>query len=101
MFTDQSSLEKAIKSPDKDLWKIAGEDEIKFLQESNTWELCDLPESKKKGRKPIASKWVFELKKNDHEKVVRHEARLVAKRYTQKHGIDYDEYLHQLQGLLL
>lgn len=86
-YTEPSTLNEALKGPDADLWKFAIDDEMKSLLENGTWELCDLPE----GRKPIAAKWVFKLKKNENGEVVRHKARLVAKGCTQRQGIDYDE----------
>lgn len=36
-------------------------------------------------------KWVFKLKKNTDGKVVKHKARIVAKGYVQKYGVDYEE----------
>ncbi|GKA27165.1 ribonuclease H-like domain-containing protein [Tanacetum coccineum] len=49
--------------------------------------LADLPY----GRKPIGSKWVFEIKYKTDGEVDRFKARLVAKGYGQKEGIDYEE----------
>lgn len=36
-------------------------------------------------------KWVYKTKLNEHGDVEKYKARLVAKEYTQKHGIDYNE----------
>ena len=62
-------------------------EEIYSIKRNGTWELVDLP----KGKKPIGLKWVFKLKRNPEGKVVKHKARVVAKGYVQKHGIDYEE----------
>jgi hypothetical protein len=43
------------------------------------------------GKKPIGVKWIYKEKKNAKEKVERYKVRLVAKGYSQKHEIDYDE----------
>ncbi len=44
------------------------------LQSNNVWELVELPE----GRKAVGSRWVFKVKWNEHGKVERYKARLVA-----------------------
>lgn len=66
-------------------WKNAMDSEMASHKLNNTWTLCDLP----KGRNKVKSKWVFKLKGNANE--VRHKARSVAKGYSQKYGIDYEE----------
>ncbi|GKA40099.1 putative ribonuclease H-like domain-containing protein [Tanacetum coccineum] len=49
--------------------------------------LVDLPYEKK----AIGTKWVYRNKKDERGVVVRNKARLVAHRYRQEEGIDYDE----------
>ena len=57
------------------------------MSENKVMTLSDAPE----GVKPIGCKWVF-MKKTDMEgKVVPYPARLVAKGYRQRQGVDYDE----------
>ena len=63
------------------------EEEINVIKKNNTWELSTLP----KGHEAIGVKWVYKAKKNTQGDVERYKARLVAKRYKQKHGIDYEE----------
>ncbi|GJR78542.1 putative ribonuclease H-like domain-containing protein [Tanacetum coccineum] len=43
------------------------------------------------GMKVIGTKWVYKNKRDETEVVVRNKARLVAQRYKQEEGIDYDE----------
>ncbi|GJX27208.1 putative ribonuclease H-like domain-containing protein [Tanacetum coccineum] len=69
-------------------------DQIKAIQEEllqlklqEVWTLVDLPNRKR----AIDSKWVFRNKKDEMGIVIRNQARLVAQRYTQEEGIDYDE----------
>lgn len=42
-------------------------------------------------RKPIGLKWVFKVKRYPTGDIVKHKARIVAKGYVQKQGIDYEE----------
>ena len=62
-------------------------EEIKCLNNNNTWDLVDLPES----RRAVGSKWVFKKKLDENNQVISHKARLVAQGFSQKYGTDYDE----------
>lgn len=64
------------------------EDEENSLYENNVWELVELP----KGKKQIKLKWIFDVKTDELENMVRHKARLVAKGFTQREG----EYFFEL-----
>ena len=55
--------------------------------ENHTWDLVELPQ----GRKPIGCKWIFKEKRGKDGSIMRYKAHLVAKGYTQKYGVDYDE----------
>ncbi|GKA34029.1 ribonuclease H-like domain-containing protein [Tanacetum coccineum] len=68
-------------------WIDAMNAEIKALNRNNTWSISDLP----KGRKPIGSKWIFKIKYKASGEIERYEARLAAKGFSQREGIDYDE----------
>ncbi|KAH9697084.1 hypothetical protein KPL71_023464 [Citrus sinensis] len=68
-------------------WRIAMDEEIKAIVKNDTWELTTLP----KGHKAIGVKWVYKTKRNAKGEIERHKAKLVAKGYSQKAGIDYDE----------
>ncbi|MCO5581578.1 hypothetical protein L7F22_035466 [Adiantum nelumboides] len=61
--------------------------EIDSIHKNHTWDLVDLPT----GKKPIGTKWVFKVKRKQDGSVDRYKARLVAKVYAQRKGIDYDE----------
>ncbi|GKE52537.1 putative RNA-directed DNA polymerase [Tanacetum coccineum] len=61
--------------------------EIKALEENNTWTLTQLPH----GKSAIGSKWVYRIKYNANVSVEKYKARVVAKGYTQKEGVDYKE----------
>ena len=68
-------------------WKNAMVEEIQQLHKE-TWELVP----HETGAKTVKSKCVFSLKTDAMENVTRFRARLVAKGYLQRAGIDYDEF---------
>ena len=86
-ITDPVGYEQVSGRPDEVQWRQAMKEEVASLLENDTWDLVKLP----KDRKAIKNKWVFKTKRNNDGDIVRHKARLVAKRYTQRYGIDYDE----------
>ena len=57
------------------------------ITENQTWSLEDMPPR----HRAIGLKWVFKLKRNEKEEVVKHKTRLVAKGYVQKQGVDFEE----------
>ena len=61
--------------------------EMEALYRNNTWEITDLP----KGRKPIGCRWIYKIKYKSNGEIERYKARLVAKEYNQREGIDYVE----------
>lgn len=62
-------------------------EEIEALHRNKTWELVELPKS----RKTIGNKWVYKIKRDCNEQVERYRARLVVKGYAQKEGIDFNK----------
>ncbi|GFV77404.1 retrovirus-related Pol polyprotein from transposon TNT 1-94 [Trichonephila clavipes] len=63
------------------------ESEMNSLSENHTWELSDLPV----GAKAIPCKWVYRLKTNPDGSINKYKARLVARGFSQRQGIDYSE----------
>ncbi|KAI5348776.1 hypothetical protein L3X38_001663 [Prunus dulcis] len=68
-------------------WVKALEDELQMIENNGTWELVDRPTEKP----VIGVKWVYKTKLNLDGSVQKNKARLVAKRYAQKPGLDYNE----------
>ncbi|CAL2266202.1 unnamed protein product [Prunus armeniaca] len=70
-----------------DAWNKAMTEEISMIEKNSTWELVDRPSSK-----PIVGvKWIYKTKLNLDGSIQKHKARLMAKGYTQKPGIDFNE----------
>jgi hypothetical protein len=61
--------------------------EMDAVEKNRTWELADLP----RGHRAITIKWVFKLKKDEVEAIIKHKARLVARDFLQWEGIDFDD----------
>ena len=78
------TVNEAMKNPK---WIQALEEEMKALQENNTWPLVPLPE----GKKTVGCKWVFTIKHKADGFVERYKVKLVAKGFTQTYEINYQE----------
>lgn len=68
-------------------WWAACIDELRLIEKNGTWLLVYFPV----GVKPIGLKWIFKIKENSDGSINKYNARLVAKVYVQRHGIDLDE----------
>jgi hypothetical protein len=60
--------------------------EMDTVEKNRTWELADLP----RGHRTITLKWVFKLKRDEADAIVKHKAHLVARGFVQQEGIDFD-----------
>jgi hypothetical protein len=61
--------------------------ELENFERNQVWVLVD----PLLGCKPIGTKWVWKNKEGEKGEVVRNKSRLVAKGYSQKEGIDYED----------
>lgn len=86
MFTGEILLQEALEGPEKAQWLAAVQDELLSFEKNSAWELVDAP----KDGTIVQCKWVLR-KKYDSENNVLYRARLVAKGFTQKYGVDYTE----------
>jgi hypothetical protein len=68
-------------------WRAVMQSEMNTVEKNHTWELADLP----RGHGAITLKWVFKLKRDEADAIVKHKARLVARGFMQWEGIDFDD----------
>ncbi|GJW59684.1 ribonuclease H-like domain-containing protein [Tanacetum coccineum] len=68
-------------------WIEAMNNEMQALNRNGTWVITDLP----KGRRVVSCKWIYKIKYKSNGEVERYKARLVARGFSQKEGLDYEE----------
>ncbi|CAN0919103.1 Retrovirus-related Pol polyprotein from transposon RE1, partial [Linum grandiflorum] len=66
-------------------WRRAMYEKIRALMDNETWAVTDLPP----GKRSIGNKWVYKVKYKADESVDRYKAHLVARGYTQIHGVKF------------
>ncbi|GAU24164.1 hypothetical protein TSUD_83990 [Trifolium subterraneum] len=86
-FMAESEPIDVISALKSEKWRCAMKEELDSIESNQTWELVDLHQNKR----AIDVKWIYKLKMNSKGEVTRHKARLVARGFLQKEGIDYGE----------
>jgi histone deacetylase 1/2 len=84
---EPESFDEAIKSPNQREWIEAINNELDSLITNGTFTVVPLPDN----RKPIKCKYVFKIKYDSDGTVDKFKARLVARGFSQKKGLDYNE----------
>lgn len=85
---DPVSIREAQARPDWPQWEKAMESELASHKENGTWEVAD--DATGHGHM-VDCKWVYKLKLKPDGSVDKYKARLVARGFTQREGIDYEE----------
>ena len=85
--TVPKTFHDALESPHAEYWKAAMDDEMESMESNGVWELVDAPSD----RKSVGGRWVYALKRDRDGQVLKFKARWVAKGYSQREGIDYEE----------
>ena len=84
MPTEPATFDQASKSI---YWTKAMQQEYDALLKNKTWNLVPAPPN----ANIIDWKWVYKLKHNPYGTITRYKAHLIAKGFTQTHGLDYFE----------
>ncbi|GFU76517.1 retrovirus-related Pol polyprotein from transposon TNT 1-94 [Trichonephila clavipes] len=84
--TIPNCYKQAIRSRDASKWRDAMDKEINVMMERKVWDLNDHPDN----IKILENRWVYTIKYNENNKIVRYKARLVARGNTQLRGESFD-----------
>ncbi|GFV88379.1 retrovirus-related Pol polyprotein from transposon TNT 1-94 [Trichonephila clavipes] len=89
--TIPNCYKQAIRSRDASKWRDAMDKEINVMMERKVWDLVDHPDN----IKILENRWVYTIKYNENNKIVRYKARLVARGNTQLRGESFDEVFQE------
>ncbi|KAM1561756.1 hypothetical protein ACFX1Z_004844 [Malus domestica] len=84
---DPMTYHQAMQSPQKVLWQAAMKEELDSMSKNSVWSLVQSPPN----IKAIGCKWVFKTKRDAEGRIERYKVRLVAKGFTQREGVDYND----------
>ena len=84
----QKTPEECMHKNDWPKWKDALKAELDLLDKRNVFRYVVLT---LKNVNPVGYKWVFAIKRNEKNEIVRYKARLVTQGFTQIPGVDYEE----------
>ncbi|GFU07693.1 retrovirus-related Pol polyprotein from transposon TNT 1-94 [Trichonephila clavipes] len=79
---------EATRSPEAVNWEGAMDKEMQFMYDRKVWNLVEPP----KEAKVLGCRWVYSLKRNEQNEIVRYKARLVAQGFKQVKSENYDEF---------
>ncbi|GFU29302.1 retrovirus-related Pol polyprotein from transposon TNT 1-94 [Trichonephila clavipes] len=95
--TIPNCYKQAIRSRDASKWRDAMDKEINVMMERKVWDLVDHPDN----IKILENRWVYTIKYDENNKIVRYKARLVARGNTQLRGESFDEVFQEYKLELL
>ena len=83
------TYEEAISGPDATQWQKAMQEELESLRVNDTWQ--EEPSDRVSSGDIVTGKWVYRLKTDDQNRVTQFKARYVARGFTQRYGVNYEE----------
>ncbi|PPQ82476.1 hypothetical protein CVT24_002389, partial [Panaeolus cyanescens] len=89
------TIKEALNGPDSKHWREALDDELNSFEENDVKEVVPIPE----GVKPITSKIVPKIKFDANGNIERYKIRIVARGFTQREGVDYQEVFAPVANL--
>jgi hypothetical protein len=81
---EPTCFEEAIQKKE---WVDAMTEEYQSIIKNDVWEIVPRP----KNKDVVSSKWIYKIKHATDESIEKHKARFVARGFSQKEGIDYEE----------
>ena len=85
-ITEPKNISQALNGPNKQKkWLESIESELNSINENKVWTIVKRPHN----RTIIGTRWIFKIKRNEHNEPEKYKARLVAKGYNQEPEIDY------------
>ena len=82
-----TTYQEALQHPDREKWIAAIQSELDSLKLNQVFAPAVLPA----GKKALPTRWVFVVKRDENNQIIKHKARLVVKGFKQIEGIDYNE----------
>ena len=82
--SEPSTYEEVV---EQQMWKDAMVEEYQSIMKNDLWEVVSRPE----GKSVATSKWIYKIKHAANGSVEKYKARFVARGFSQKEGVDYDE----------
>jgi hypothetical protein len=91
---DPTSYEEAMRSPHSFKWGEAMENEMRSKSANQVWKLKEIP----KTAKTVGCKWVYKIMRDSKGNIDWFKTRLMAKGFTQREGIDYNEIISSVSS---
>ncbi|CAD7082972.1 unnamed protein product [Hermetia illucens] len=93
-YNPPNTFQEAMNSAEVENWVEAIQKELDAHEQNETWSIVP----RKTDQKPIDSKWVFKVIRDTSGDVYRYRARLCARGFQQKQGLDYTETISPVVG---
>ena len=84
VYQELTSYEKSIKQRK---WVEAMTEEYQSIMKNNMWDIV----LKLQGKSVVSSEWIYKIKHTADEIIDKYKERFVARGFSQKEGIDYEE----------